>query len=251
MKKIIFTALTTFMITTMANAQKIIAHRGYWDTENNAKNSIKSLKSAQEINAYGSEFDVIISADDVLMVNHDDVYQGNTVEKTNSSILKTLKLANGENMPTLEEYFAQGKQNPNVKLILELKPHSSKEIEDRAVNKVIEVIKKNKIAQQIEIISFSQNICNEFKKLAPEFHVSYLNGDLSPKEVKERGWNGVDYHYSVFQKNPTWVKDAKKLGLLVNVWTVNDPKVMQEMIDFDVDYITTDKPLVLKEILKK
>ena len=47
MKKIIFTALTTFMITTMANAQKIIAHRGYWDTENNAKNSIKSLKSAQ------------------------------------------------------------------------------------------------------------------------------------------------------------------------------------------------------------
>ena len=251
MKKIIFTAITTFILTNMANAQKIIAHRGYWDTENNAQNSIKSLKSAQEINAYGSEFDVIISADDVLMVNHDDVYQGNTVEKTNSSILKTLKLANGENMPTLEEYFAQGKQNPNVKLILELKPHSSKEIEDRAVNKVIEVIKKNKIAQQIEIISFSQNICNEFKKLAPEFHVSYLNGDLSPKEVKERGWNGVDYHYSVFQKNPTWVKDAKKLGLLVNVWTVNDPKVMQEMIDFDVDYITTDKPLVLKEILKK
>ena len=60
MKKIIFTALTTFMLTNMANAQKIIAHRGYWDTENNAKNSIKSLKSAQEISAYGSEFDVLI-----------------------------------------------------------------------------------------------------------------------------------------------------------------------------------------------
>ena len=251
MKKIIFTAITTFILTNMANAQKIIAHRGYWDTENNAQNSIKSLKSAQEINAYGSEFDVLISADDVLVVNHDDNYLGHHIETTNSSILKTLKLPNGENMPTLENYFAQGKKDKNVKLIFELKPHSSKENEDRAVKKSIEIIKKNKVEKQIEIISFSQNICDEFKKLAPKYHVSYLAGDLSPKEVKARGWNGIDYHYSVFQKNPTWVKEAKELGLLVNVWTVNDKKIMQEMIDFDVDYITTDKPLVLKEILSK
>lgn len=251
MKKFIFTALTTFMLTNMANAQKIIAHRGYWDTENNAKNSIKSLKSAQEIGAYGSEFDVLISADDVLMVNHDDNFQGHAIEMTNSSILKTLKLANNENMPTLEEYFEQGKKNKKVKLIFELKPHSSKENEDRAVKKAIEIIKKHKVEKQVEIISFSQNICDEFKKLAPKFHVSYLAGDLSPQEVKARNWNGIDYHYSVFQKNPTWVKEAKNLGLLVNVWTVNDPKVMQEMIDMKADYITTDKPLILKEILTK
>ncbi len=74
---------------------------------------------------------------------------------------------------------------------------------------------------------------------------------MSPQEVKARNWNGIDYHYSVFQKNPTWVKEAKDLGLLVNVWTVNDPKVMQEMIDMKADYITTDKPLILKEILTK
>ena len=47
------------------------------------------------------------------------------------------------------------------------------------------------------------------------------------------------------------LKEAKDLGLLVNVWTVNDPKVMQEMIDMKADYITTDKPLILKEILTK
>lgn len=249
MKKIIFTILTTFTLTNMANAQKIIAHRGHWNTENNAQNSIKSLKSAQEINAHGSEFDVLISADDVLMINHDDHYQGHTIEKSTVAILKELKLPNGENMPTLDDYFSQGKKNPDVKLILELKPHSSKINEDRAVKKVIETIAKNDIHNQIEIISFSQNICNQFTALAPQFHVSYLGGDLSPKEVKEKGWDGIDYHYSVFQKNPSWVKEAKELGLLVNVWTVNEPKVMQEMIDLQVDYITTDKPLLLKEIL--
>jgi glycerophosphoryl diester phosphodiesterase len=251
MKKIILSTLTTFSLFNMANAQKIIAHRGYWDTENNAKNSIKSLESAQKIGTYGSEFDVLISADDILMVNHDDVYQGKAVEKTNSSILKTLKLANGEPMPTLQNYFDQAKKNNNVKLIFELKPHSSLENEKRAVNKSIELIKQNNIADQIEIISFSQNICNEFKKLAPELHVSYLEGDLSPKQVKENGWNGIDYNYQVFQKNPSWVKEAHDLGLLVNVWTVNDPKIMHEMIELNVDYITTDKPTVLKEILDK
>ena len=183
------------------------------------------------------------------MINHDDHYQGHTIEKSTVAILKELKLPNGENMPTLDDYFAQGKKNPDVKLILELKPHSSKINEDRAVKKVIETIAKNDIHNQIEIISFSQNICNQFTALAPQFHVSYLAGDLSPKEVKEKGWDGIDYHYSVFQKNPNWVKDAKELGLLVNVWTVNEPKVMQEMIDLQVDYITTDKPLLLKEIL--
>ena len=113
------------------------------------------------------------------------------------------------------------------------------------------MIKKHQIEDQIEIISFSQNICDEFKRLAPEHHVSYLNGDLTPKEIKEKGWNGIDYNYKVFQKNPNWVKEAQALGLLVNVWTVNQPKVMQEMIDLKVDYITTDKPLILKELLTK
>ncbi len=235
----------------MANAQKIIAHRGYWDTDHNAKNSIKSLQSAQEINAYGSEFDVLISADNVLMVNHDDHYQGHTIETTNSSLLRQLKLANGENMPTLEEYFEQGKKHENVKLIFELKPHSTKENEDRAVKHAIDLIKKKQVEHQIEIISFSQNICDQFKKLAPQLHISYLNGDLSPQEVKAKNWNGIDYSWKVFQKNPQWIKEAKELGLLVNVWTVNEPKIMQKMIDLKVDYITTDQPLILEKLLTK
>lgn len=44
---------------------------------------------------------------------------------------------------------------------------------------------------------------------------------------------------------------GKNAGLTVNVWTVDDPVVMQSMIEQNVDFITTDKPEQLKEIVKK
>ena len=49
---------------------KVIAHRGYWKTEGSAQNSIRSLERASEIGAYGSEFDVHLTADNVLVVYH-------------------------------------------------------------------------------------------------------------------------------------------------------------------------------------
>ena len=49
---------------------KVIAHRGYWKTEGSAQNSIRSLELANEINAFGSEFDVHLTSDDVLIIIH-------------------------------------------------------------------------------------------------------------------------------------------------------------------------------------
>jgi glycerophosphoryl diester phosphodiesterase len=44
------------------------------------------------------------------------------------------------------------------------------------------------------------------------------------------------------RKHPEWFKQAKALGLAINVWTVNDTDVMREMIDAGADFITTDVP---------
>ena len=81
--------------------------------------------------------------------------------------------------------------------------------------------------------------------------VSYLNGELSPKELKSLGFAGLDYNYNVIKKHPEWVKEAKDLDLTVNVWTVNTAEQMQEMIALGVDYITTDYPELLQQELKK
>jgi glycerophosphoryl diester phosphodiesterase len=52
-------------------------------------------------------------------------------------------------------------------------------------------------------------------------------------------------------KQPEWVQEAHDLGQQVNVWTVNKPEDIQKMIDLKVDYITTDEPLLAKELLQQ
>jgi glycerophosphoryl diester phosphodiesterase len=107
------------------------------------------------------------------------------------------------------------------------------------------------IQDKVEYISFGINIVQQVKKLAPEADVYYLNGDLTPQILSKMGMTGMDYHFNVFTKRPEWVKEAHELGLKVNTWTVNEPEDIQKMIDLKVDFITTDEPLLVNEIINK
>jgi glycerophosphoryl diester phosphodiesterase len=251
MKKAVLLVTTTVFMNAMAFSQtKIIAHRGYWDCTGSAQNSLASLNKAHEIKAYGAEFDVHLTKDGIAVINHDDSVQGMNIEESTYEQLKDIKLANGEKMPTLEQYLAQGKQNKGTQLILEIKPHKSKEAEDRAVTTVLALVKKHKAERITEYISFSVNICKELIRQAPKATVAYLKGDLSPEELKKMGFTGLDYHYKIMQLHPEWIKAAKDLGLSVNVWTVNDATTVKSLMDQGVDYITTDKPVEMAEVAR-
>ncbi|RLZ07797.1 glycerophosphodiester phosphodiesterase family protein [Faecalibacter macacae] len=246
-----FVLLASTFTTVNGQTTQIIAHRGFWKTENNAQNSIMALQKAAKENFFGSELDIHITKDDVLVVYHDHDVNGILIETANYSAIKNTILKNGETLPTLKEYLIEGKKYPHLKLILEVKSHQDLNRENKAVSEIMKLVNELKLEQQVEYISFSQNICNEVKKQNPEALVSYLNGDLSPKEVKEKGWDGIDYNYKIFQKNPTWIKEANDLGLITNTWTVNQEEIMEEMINQKIQYISTDEPLVLKSKLNK
>ena len=228
---------------------KVIAHRGYWKTEGSAQNSIRSLERASEIGAYGSEFDVHLTADNVLVIFHDNDIQGKHIQSCTYDELKDLQLSNGEKLPTLEQYLKRAKKLKNVRLILELKAHETPERNREAAKAVVDMVKRMKLAKRTDYISFNMDACKEFIRLCPKSEVSYLNGELSPMELKELGFTGLDYHYKVLQSHPDWVKDCKVLGMTSNVWTVDDPKLMEEMIDLGVDFITTDLPEETQKIL--
>ena len=235
--------------SVVMNAQtQIIAHRGFWQTQpTTTENSLKSLENAQKLKLYGSEFDVRMTKDGVLVINHDEHHGKMEISETDFKELEILKLSNGENFPTLKEYLKQGKKDKSVKLIVEIKPDKTKEKEDELTAKTIKMIKEMKLESQCEFISFSLNICKEIKKLAPTFKVQYLRGELSPEQVKAEGLDGLDYHYSVFLKNPTWIAEAKNLGLVTNVWTVNDEEVFKQLSEMGVDFVTTNIPDVLSK----
>ena len=225
---------------------QIISHRGFWQTKPaTVENSLQALENAQNLNIYGSEFDVRMSIDGVLIVYHDEDYENLKISESNFRDLQKLKLANGENIPTLKDFLEKGKDNPSLKLMVELKPINSKFKEDELVKKSIQQVKKLQMEYQIEFISFSLNICEQLKKAEPSFKVHYLNGDLSPLEIKEKGLNGIDYHYSVFVKNPTWISEAKNLCLTTNAWTVNDIEIFNLLTKQGIDFVTTDIPHLL------
>lgn len=222
---------------------QIIAHRGFWQTKpSTVENSLQALENAQQLNIYGTEFDVRMSNDGVLLIYHDEYHGTMEISETTYKELETLKLKNGENIPTLKDYLEKGKENPSLKLIIELKPIKLGVNENELVLKIIQLVKELQIESQCEFISFSLNICEQLKKLAFDFKVYYLNGDLSPSEINEKGFDGLNYHYSVFLKNPTWILQAKTLGLLTNSWTVNDVETFENLKKLEINFITTDIP---------
>ena len=228
---------------------QIIAHRGFWQTKPSiAENSIQALDNAQNLKIYGSEFDVRMSKDGVLIVYHDEYYGTLEISETNFSDLENLELKNGENLPTLKNYLEKGKENPALKLMIELKPMHSEMKENVLVQKAIHEVKEFQMESQTEFISFSLNICEQLKKAEPSFKVHYLNGDLSPLEIKEKGLDGIDYHYSVFLKNISWISEAKTLGLTTNSWTVNDIEIFKLLRKQGIDFVTTDIPHLLLNV---
>lgn len=248
-KKILL--VSAFILSTcsaMAQTQ-IIAHRGYWKSDGSAQNSIAALLKADSIGCYGSEFDVWLTADDKLVVNHDPVFKLKSMERSTAANLTSLKLDNGEYLPTLKQYLKAALRT-KVRLILELKSLSSPERETLAVEKIVAMVKKFGLENRMEYITFSLHATKEFIRLAPAgTPVFYLDGKLTPKELKEIGCAGPDYHLNVFHKHPEWIKECHDLGMKVNVWTVNKEKDMKWLIEKKVDFITTNEPEMLKAMI--
>lgn len=230
----------------------VVAHRGAWKKNNLPENSIASLKHAIDLKLAGSEFDVWRTADDSLVINHDAHYNKLLIEETNYADLIKFKLSNGEKLPTLYEYISEGKKNnKHTLLVCEIKPSEiSKERGKETAVKTVETIKKMKAEKITTYISFDYEILKQIRLIDPITTLQYLEGNKSPALVKLDHISGVDFHYSVFQKHPEWVKEAKDNNITLNVWTVNDANIMDWIIENKFDYITTNEPELLNQRIK-
>ena len=231
----------------------VVAHRGAFLKNKFPENSIASLREAIRLGCTGSEFDVRMTVDDSLVINHDPAFQKMVIDKTAFAELRKLSLSNGEAFPTLREYLQAGiANNKSTRLVLEIKPSDiGKERAKEIVTKVLATVKATGAISKTVYISFDYDMLKTIHQLDPNASTQYLNGDKSPEQLAKDGINGLDYHYSVFQKNPTWISEAKKLGLILNAWTVNDPAIMDWLIKEGFDFITSNEPELLLQKTKK
>lgn len=249
----IFLTLTVCIMWHVSSAQsetRVIAHRGAWKVEDLPQNSIASLHRAIELGCAGTEFDVHLTKDDVLVVNHDADFYGIDIGTATYAELLAKKHPNGEVIPTAEAYLLEGMKQKGTKLIFELK--TSKLGKDRTLHSAdlsVQLVKRLGAEEWVEYIAFDYDACKRIVELDPNAKVYYLNGDVTPAQAKQDGFAGLDYHFNVFKDNPTWISEAHDLGLAINAWTVNTEEEMRNLLNQHIAFITTDQPALLFEVI--
>ncbi|WP_163517414.1 family 16 glycosylhydrolase [Gelidibacter japonicus] len=230
----------------------VIAHRGAWKALNLPQNSIASLKHAIELGCTGSEFDVRMTSDNVLVVNHDPDYNGLFIEETTYSELSKHKLSNGEVLPTLRDYLLAGMENnPGTGLVCEIKPSKTEGRNVLMAEKVLELVDELKAEKYISYyISFSYELLKRIIEINPNAKTQYLDGSKSPETLRDDGVSGLDYAIHIFKRKPEWIESAKAHNLKLNAWTVNKAEDLDLLLANGFDYITTDEPELLFERIR-
>lgn len=233
----------------------VVAHKGFWQCEAGGftHNSIASLTAACEEGFYGSEFDMNMTSDGVLLVHHDAIADGMNIQEHPYSDFAASRLENGEPIPTFADYLKVAQRYPKTKLILEMKVHQTKEMEDKAVERAVAQLKEYGLfsPERVVFISFSMNICEDFTRLAHGFTVQYLDTDYTLEQIDSAGINGVDTRKDYVLEHPQWCSEAHKKNMSVNCWTVKDEQESRAIAQIGVDMITTDCPLQTREVLSQ
>ena len=252
MRKVLIVILSVCCIACNAQKPKICAHRGFWDCDEagHVENSIASLRQAQENGFWGSEFDVHLTADSIVVVNHDDRFHGIPIHTSTYKELLAKQHRNGEYIPTLDQYLDQGAKSKCM-LVLEIKPQDTVERTLYLAQACRDALEAHNLLnpKRVMFISFSYDACKWVAQNLPGFDNQYLEGKVDPETLHADGINGLDYHFIAFHMHPDWVQRAHDLGMKVNVWTVDLAPEMRYLIKLGVDVITTNKPLTLKRVI--
>ena len=137
------------------------------------------------------------------------------------------------------------------------------------------MVRDEGIAERTWILAFDWRVLVHIQKTAPELPTVYLTvvspgmNNLKPNQPGASPWMaGFDIDdfsgsapravkaaggriWSPFFRNltPESFAEAKKLGLLVSVWTPDTSDDLSKLIAMKVDAITTNRPDVLKKLL--
>ncbi len=241
---------------------EIVAHRGFSNLA--PENTIVSGREAVRIGASGSECDLYATKDGHLVLMHDRMVNRTTdgegkiveltydqVKKLDAGSWKDPKFA-GEPVPTLEAYLAAMKDSGCVP-VLEIKMTGISE-------KIIDAVRKADMVDQVAVLAFNTNVVREIRQLEPRIPCAWLahkklegtaaqQADWIAEEAKKYDTDLVNLYYPMV--SASIIEELHQRGIGVWVWTVNDPQIMETLMRWGIDSITTDRPDLAIEILKK
>lgn len=193
------------------------------------------------------------------------------------------KPVDGTRIPKLSELFDLVRKSGNRTVnfdcetkISPLEPKATRPPEEFARMAIAE-IRKAGMAERTMIQSFDWRTLQVVQKEAPEIRTMYLTsprtlagakvGDSTGPSPWLAGFDPSRYGNSVpravkaaggriWAPNQTFLTpemraEARSLGLVVIPWTVNDPAMMNKLLDMNVDGIISDRPDLVREEMRK
>jgi glycerophosphoryl diester phosphodiesterase/membrane-associated phospholipid phosphatase len=250
----------------------VIAHSGaqaYAPT-----NTVEAFDLALEQGADTLEMDLQITADDEVVVVHDG-----TVDRTTgaSGAVRDLTLEEvqgldagwyfededgahpfrdqGVRIPTLREVL---ERYPDTHLVVELKTDGGPAI----VEPVVDLLREyGRDDGSVTVASFSTDYLAPVRTQLPGVPTNMPEGETTAFYVRQLvglhpWWSPPGELFQVPEDHdgrrvvtPRFVRAAERLGVDVQVWTVNEVDQMHRLLDAGVHGIMTDRPDVLVEVL--
>lgn len=230
------------------------AHRGF--SGKYLENTMESFQAAYEAGADGIELDVQLTQDGEVIIFHDATLDRLTntsgwIAEWTAQELSNVRMPqmteNGMKMyaiPTFDEYMEWAQEKELITNI-EIKSITS---EDYGLErKVLKYIQEYGVEEKIVISSFHKDALLRVKEINPTMECGLLTPGCNSKILRLTQALGVEYihpHYTSITKE--LVREAERLGLEMNVWTVNDGYALEKMIGMEPLGIITDHPERLK-----
>jgi len=191
--------------------------------------------------------------------------------------------ADGERIPTFKEaiHFFKNSCGPSTRLFVEIKTSPEEPAltppPEAVSDQVVKMLREEGIVDRTYVLSFDWRNMVHIQKIAPELVTVYLtismpaSDTLKSNRLGPSPWMaGLDIDdfngsapravkaaggkiWAPFFRNltPEALEEARRLGLGVSVWTPDSPQDLKRMLDMKVDAITTNRPDVLKKLLKE
>lgn len=241
------------------NRPLIFAHRGASRVA--PENTLPAFEAALRLGADGVELDVQYSSDGNLVICHNPTLDktSNGAGRVSAHTLAELRELDagswfgpefvGTRMPTLDEVLDLLKGKLLVNIELKALSATSKGL---GVD-VVRAVRQHGMMDEVVLSCFNPFALRAAKQAGPEIEAALL---LAPDLPGWTRWGITRKHSRAEALHPelvmvdaAYMAQARKLGLPVRVWTVNEEADMRRMIDLGVDAIITDVPDRLARLL--
>jgi glycerophosphoryl diester phosphodiesterase len=228
----------------------IIGHRGA--SADAPENTLAAFTLALAQNADGIEFDVQLCADGVAVVMHDD-----TVDRTCDGVgrvadltlaeLRQMTIAKEHAIPTLDEVFET--LGRRALYNVELKALG---VNDGGLAAAVACcVSEHGVGDRVLVSSFSPFVVRRARQALPAaVPVAHLR-EHRPARLAHTFVRAEADHPARGLVDESLMAWARRRGLRVNVWTVDDPAEAARLIRLGVHGLITNRPGALREELAR